>query len=176
VFSPIIGFVQGFLRASCTMNTRSHRSQHKVTPFGNASVERVFAGYPDRVRGSMLELRELVFQAAASTEGVGPIEETLKWGEPAYVTSATKSGSTVRMDWKPSKPEQFALYFHCQTNLVETFRTLFPHDFEFQGNRALVFKVGERIPKDAVAFCISASLTYHLRKKVAAQSKLHNGA
>jgi hypothetical protein len=150
------------------MNTRSHRSQHKVTPFGNASVERVFAGYPDRVRGSMLELRELVFQAAASTEGVGPIEETLKWGEPAYVTSATKSGSTVRMDWKPNKPEQFALYFHCQTNLIETFRTLFPRDFEFQGNRALVFKVGEHIPKEAVVFCLSASLTYHLRKKATA--------
>ncbi|MDR0780166.1 MAG: DUF1801 domain-containing protein [Pseudomonadales bacterium] len=157
------------------MNTRAHRSQHKVTPFSNASVERIFAGYPERVRGPMLELRELVFQTAASTEGVGPIEETLKWGEPAYVTSATNSGSTVRMDWKPGKPEQFALYFHCQTNLVETFRTLFPHDFELQGNRALVFKVGERIQKDAVAFCISASLAYHLRKKAAAQRKPHNG-
>ncbi|MDR2212527.1 MAG: DUF1801 domain-containing protein [Pseudomonadales bacterium] len=146
------------------------RSKNKLTPFGNAAVERVFERYPDKVRSSMLELRELIFQAAADTEGVGPIEEALRWGEPAYITSATKSGSTVRIDWKPKKPEQFALYFHCQTNLVETFRTLFPNDFEFEGKRALVFKVGERIPKDAVAFCISASLTYHLRKKLAIQS------
>jgi hypothetical protein len=146
------------------MNTSSHPSKRKSTPFRNASVEHVFANYPDQVRGSMLELRELVFQTAAGTEGVGPIEETLKWGEPAYVTSVTKSGSTVRMDWKPNKPKQYSLYFHCQTNLIETFRTLFPQDFEFERNRALVFKVGKRIPKDAVAFCISASLTYHLRK------------
>lgn len=161
------------------MNTHSPLSKREitpetVTPFSSTSVARVFAKYPEQVRGSMLELRELVFQTAANTQGVGPIEEALKWGEPAYITSVTKSGSTVRMDWKPSKPEQFALYFHCQTNLVETFRTLFPQDFEFVGNRALVFKVGEPIPTDAVAFCLSASLTYHLRRKAAAQGKGDN--
>ena len=137
----------------------------RLTPFFDPAVERVFARYPAKVRGSMLKLRELLFRVAANTEGVGPVEETLRWGEPAYVTSKTRSGSTVRMDWKPGKPEQFALYFHCQTNLVDTFRTLFPGDFRFEGNRALVFDVGGRIPKDPVAFCISASLTYHLRKK-----------
>lgn len=39
-------------------------------------------------------------KTAASTDGGGPIEETLKWGDPAYVTSATKSGSTIRVVWK----------------------------------------------------------------------------
>lgn len=158
------------------MNTRSHLWQRRATPFASASVEDVFAKYPDRVRKSMLELRELVFQAAARAEEVGPLEEALRWGEPAYITSTTRSGSTVRMDWKPGKPDQFALYFHCQTNLVETFRELFPKDFQFEGNRALVFKVGERIPKDAVAFCISASLTYHVRKKSAARAVRSKGA
>lgn len=113
----------------------------------------------------MLRLRELVFETAANTEGIGPIEETLKWSEPAYTTPVTKSGSTVRMDWKPSKPDQCCLYFHCQTNLLDTFRALFPHDFEFDGNRALALKVGEPIPEDAVSFCIGAALTYHARKK-----------
>ena len=139
--------------------------KRKATPFADASVASVFARYPDAVRSRLLELRDLVFETAARTEGVGPIDETLKWGEPAYATSVTQSGSTVRMDWKPRKPGRFALYFHCRTNLVETFRTLFPRDFEFEGNRALVFKLGEPIPRDAVAFCIAASLTYHLRRK-----------
>jgi hypothetical protein len=31
-----------------------------------------------------LALRELVLQVAATTEGVGELEESLKWGEPAY--------------------------------------------------------------------------------------------
>jgi hypothetical protein len=137
-----------------------------MLPFKNAAVEAKFESYPPAVRRKLLALRELVFQTARAHPEVGEIEETLKWGEPAYVTS-NGAGSTVRMDWKAKEPDQYAMYFHCQTNLVETFRTLFPCDFEFQGNRALVFKVGGRIPKDAVAFCISASLTYHLRKKMA---------
>lgn len=136
-----------------------------AVPFADARVAEVFAGYPAPVRGSLLELRGLVFETAASLDGVGPIEETLKWGEPAYVTALSKSGSTVRMDWKPGQPERFALYFHCQTNLVETFRTLFPRDFVFEGQRALVFPVGAPIPRQETAFCLGAALTYHLRKK-----------
>ncbi|MBE7367993.1 DUF1801 domain-containing protein [Ramlibacter sp. HM2] len=143
----------------------------EVTPFRNAAVERVFAQYPDAVRAEMLALRELVFRTAAETPEVGALEETLKWGEPAYVTSATRSGSTVRMDWKPRHPRQLALYFNCKTDLVETFRTLFPRDFAFEGNRAIVLPAGKRIPNDSVAFCIAASLTYHLRKKTAAPAR-----
>ena len=30
----------------------------------------------------------------------------------------------------------------------------------------MVFNIGSRVPKDAVAFCVSAALTYHLRKAV----------
>ena len=58
------------------------------------------------------------------------------------------------------------MYFNCQTRLIETFRTLFPQEFKFEGNRALVFNIGSRVPKEAVAFCVSAALTYHLRKAV----------
>ena len=74
----------------------------------------------------MLLLRELIFATAAATPGVGALEETLKWGEPAYLTSATRSGSTIRLAWKPARPEQYAMFFNCQTTLVDTFRTLFP--------------------------------------------------
>ena len=56
------------------------------------------------------------------------------------------------------------MYFNCQTTLVETFRTLFPKELRFEGNRALVFGVGSRVSKPAVAFCVAAALTYHLRK------------
>lgn len=111
----------------------------------------------------LLTLRELVLRTAASIDGVGEIEETLKWGEPAYVTK-NKSGSTVRVDWKKQDPDHYAMYFHCQTNLVETFRTLFPHDFKFEGNRALIFSLRDKVPVDALSICIAASLTYHLKR------------
>ena len=135
-----------------------------MQPLKNPDVARAFEAYPAPVRKDMLALRELILATAASTAGDGEIEETLKWGEPAYLTSRSKSGSAVRIDWKKSRPGDYAMYFNCQTNLVETFRTLFPHEFQFEGNRALVFNVGSRVPKDAVAFCVSAALTYHVRK------------
>ena len=69
------------------------------------------------------------------------------------------------MDWKQKDPDHYAMYFNCQTNLVETFRTLFPNDFKFEGNRALVFSLKDKIPRDTLALCINASLTYHLNKR-----------
>ena len=135
-----------------------------MRPFENAAVAHAFEAFPPALRPKLLALRALVFETAASTPGVGPLEETLKWGEPAYVTAQSKSGSTVRIGWKKAKPTQYAMYFHCQTHLVDTFRTLFPTDFSFEGNRALVFNESDRVPVDALAVCIAAALTYHRNK------------
>jgi hypothetical protein len=141
--------------------------------FTDPAVEAHFHSYPAAVRRRMLALRELIFETAAKAEGVGELQETLKWGEPAYVTRQSGSGSTVRMDWKAKSPDQYAMYFHCQTGLIETFRTMFPNDFAFDGNRALVFKLGDKIPREALTFCIEASLTYHSRKR-ASKRKVKN--
>ncbi len=135
-----------------------------MKPFEIPEVAAKFDSYPPNVRRTLLALRELIFRTAAVTEGVGEIEESLKWGEPAYATK-NRSGSTVRIDWKKNDPNHYAMYFHCQTNLVETFRTSFPHDFKFEGNRALVFSLEEKVPQDSLAMCIAASLTYHLKKR-----------
>lgn len=135
-----------------------------MKPFTNPAVAAKFDAYPPHVRPKLLALRALVLDTAACTEGVGEIEESLKWGEPAYAPH-NKSGSAVRMDWKRKHPDRYALYFHCQTNLVETFRTLFPDDFRFEGNRALVFGLQDKLPRDELALCIAASLTYHLKQR-----------
>lgn len=132
-----------------------------MKPFENAAVAQVFEAYPTKVRRKLLALRELIFQTAAATQGVGELEETLKWGEPAYLTSHSKSGSAIRIDWKKSNPSEYAIYFNCQTNLVETFRTLFPNEFKFEGNRAIVFKKSDVVPTDSLALCVAAALTYH---------------
>ena len=143
-----------------------------MTPFQAPEVAAKFESYPPKAKKAMFALRTLVLETACSTPGVGEIEETLKWGEPAYVTK-NGAGSTVRIDWKAKNPDRYAMYFHCQTDLVSTFRTLFPDDFAFEGNRALVFKLGERLPKNTLALCIAASLTYHLNKRHSkAQRKL----
>ena len=130
----------------------------------NPAVAQAFDAYPPTMRRKLLRLRSLILETAAVTDGVGAVEETLKWGEPAYLTSQTKSGSTIRLGWKKSKPSQYAIYFNCSTNLVETFRTLFPVKLHFEGNRAIVFDEDAKLPARELSFCIAAALTYHQRK------------
>jgi hypothetical protein len=66
--------------------------------FGDARVASRFKAYPPGLRARLLTLRALVFDTAARTEGVGRLTETLKWGQPSYLTEETGSGSTVRID------------------------------------------------------------------------------
>ena len=134
----------------------------KPKPIKSPDVAAKFAAYPPKARKALHGLRALILSTAKTTPGVGEIEETLKWGEPAYITK-NGAGSTVRIDWKPKDPDHYAMYFNCQTDLVGTFRTLFPNDFVFEGNRALVFEREAALPKDSLALCIAAALTYHRR-------------
>ncbi len=131
----------------------------------DGDVAEKFEAYPPAIRSRLLVLRSLILETADNTDGVGPLEETLKWGEPAYVTSQSKSGSTVRIGWKRSQPSQYAMYFHCRTNLIETFRALFPDELRFEGNRAIVFDKTDSLPEDPLRFCIAAALTYHRNKR-----------
>jgi len=108
-------------------------------------------------------LRDLILEVAARTPGVGTLEEVLKWGEPAFVTAQTKSGSTVRIAWKKSRPTQYAMYFNCQTTLVDSFKTMFPAAFRFEGNRALVFDEHDEVPVEALRICVAMALTYHTK-------------
>jgi hypothetical protein len=124
----------------------------------NPKVNEKFANYPDKIKGKMLYLRDLVVETAEETEGIDELEETLKWGEPSFVT---KIGSTLRMDWKERSPDHYAMYFQCSSRLVDTFRIVFEHKFHFDGNRAIVFQLNQKIPELELKECIKASLTYH---------------
>jgi hypothetical protein len=135
-----------------------------MRPFQNQTVKEVFESYPAPIRKKLLVLRELIFDTAASIPYVGELEETLKWGEPTYATALSKSGSPVRIAYKASRPTQYAMYFICHTNLVETFKTMFPNDFKFEGNRAIVFEASDRVPTTELTWCITAALTYHSNK------------
>ncbi len=121
-------------------------------------VKAVFDSYPASVNTKMLRLRELVLKTASELEGVETLEETLKWGEPSYLT---KYGSTVRMDWKAKNPGQIALYFKCTSLLVPTFKKLYNNILTFEGNRAIIFDLDGYLPLKETMHCISLALTYH---------------
>lgn len=92
----------------------------------------------------------------------------------------TASGSTVRIDRVKSATPQYAIYFHCQTDLVETFRELYPDVFKFEKNRAIVLDAGGNVSQRELRHCIGLALTYHSRKRKSAAPKvsrpIRNGA
>lgn len=132
-----------------------------MTKIKNQQVAEIFENYPKDMRNKLMFLRQLVFDVASEAEDVGDVEETVKWGEPSYVT---KGGSTIRMDWKRSAPEQYAMYFHCKTKLVDTFKELYSGKLKFEGNRAIIFGENDSVPVNELKHCIYLSLTYHSKK------------
>ncbi len=124
----------------------------------NPSVPDKFDQYPDEIRSKMVALRDLIISSAEELEQITKLEETLKWGEPSYIT---KIGSTIRIDWKEKKPDQYAIYFKCTSRLVPTFKVVFGDLFTYEGNRAIVFQLNEPIPTNELKKCIQAGLTYH---------------
>lgn len=123
----------------------------------NPKVDEIFDNYPENVRKKMQYLRQLVLETA-DEEDIDELEETLKWGEPSFTT---KNGSTLRMDWKEKSPHQYAMYFQCTSKLVDTFRMVFDHKFQFEGNRAIIFQLNQNIPEMELKKCIKATLKYH---------------
>ena len=126
--------------------------------------------YPARVRARLLDIRQIVFEVAAETEGVGTLTETLKWGEPAYLTEASKSGTTIRLGAAKSAPEECRILFNCKTTLVEAFRDHFADVFAFDGNRALVVPVTGALPHVPLMLCLRAAMTYHRWKDAGSRS------
>jgi hypothetical protein len=125
-------------------------------------VGEYLSAYSGPVREGLLELRKLVFQVAAEDPRIGPLTETLKWGEPSYLTAKTRAGTTLRLAVKKAKGDRLGVFFHCQTRLAGRIEELYPEVFEFDGKRGLLFVPGAELPVEAVKGAIALVLTYHL--------------
>jgi hypothetical protein len=129
------------------------------------TVSDTFSRYPEPARARLLEIRSLIYQLADDIEDIGPLTETLKWGEPAYLTEVSESGTTIRLGVTKQQPNDSAVLFNCKTRLVDMFRTAFPEEFIFEGTRALVIPANKALPREPLLFCLYTALTYHRRKR-----------
>ncbi len=133
-----------------------------MTPACPANVAAAYDSYPSTARDALLHVRTLIFQTAAQNPVIGTLTETLKWGQPSYLTEATKSGSTIRLG---HAQDCCAIYLNCKTTLVDTMREIYPDTFTYQGTRAVLFPLDQPLPNDALAHCIEMALTYHRNKR-----------
>ncbi|ANS87766.1 hypothetical protein VSVS12_04066 [Vibrio scophthalmi] len=125
-------------------------------------VKNRFDEYPENARVRLEELRSLILKVSSDLD-LGKVEESLKWGEPSYNVAA---GSPVRIDWKLKSPNNYYVFFNCQTKLVDTFRELHGDVLKFQGNRAIVLSLSEPLPASELKHCLELALTYQQRKKL----------
>ncbi|MEE9315187.1 MAG: DUF1801 domain-containing protein [Rhizobiaceae bacterium] len=107
-------------------------------------------------------MRDLLFEAANENPAIGPITETLKWGQPSYLTEKTKSGSTVRLG-EAGGDKYPAIFVNCKTTLIAQFKEHYGDQFDYVGVRTLVITDVDNMRAE-IKHCLALVLTYHARK------------
>jgi len=124
--------------------------------FVSREVEEVFQSQDE-------PFRKRLFELSKNCPPTWPIEESLKWGEASYVPSKSRTGSPLRI--ARHDEAHVAVYFNCNTLLVEQFRTRFADELEYSGNRAIVLGVEDELPNEILRDCVRDALTYHWRNR-----------
>ena len=123
----------------------------------------MFSKYAQQDREALLALRQIIFDVAVE-ESVGPLEESLKWGQPSYLASKPKTGTTIRIDVDSTHGGDIALYVNCKSSLIEEWRERFP-DYRFGGNRSVHLRREDDFSAPELKIMIADALTYHRRKR-----------
>ena len=121
-------------------------------------VEEKFAAMPADVSQVLRRARLAILGAAKLADGVGPLTECLKWGEPSYLTQSPKTGTTLRLGQIGGCP---AVMVPCSTTIIQDARDRFGELPELSGKRGVILGGDAQV----VDYVITAALTYHLRKK-----------
>ncbi len=131
-----------------------------MTPFEDPNVAAAFDALPKGARTGALKLRELIFETAASLPRAQPLQEALRWRQPAYLAP---KGSTIRLG--EHKSASFALFVHCQSRLMGDFTSAFPGEDRIDGNRAILFDDPDQIDATRHGWLIAKALTYRVSGK-----------
>lgn len=126
-------------------------------------VALVLDACPPGARAHLADLRTLILDTGAGLPETGQITETLKWGQPAFLTDQTKSGTTIRLGWDEAGT-RLSLFVHCQTSLVGEWRAHYSDQLTFVGTREISIPTDSPLPRAPLKHCVAMALTYHSRK------------
>ena len=143
------------------LETRGLRRQRAyMQPLPTQLID-VIAPWPMPAQTHVHTIRAAILSAVADTPHVGPISETLKWGQPSWLTEACKSGTTIRVAWTQAQADQIGLYLNCQTTLIATMREIYPDAFTYAGNRGLFSPLDAPLPTGPLDHVIRMAQSYH---------------
>lgn len=121
----------------------------------------LLATWPPETRRAFATLRALCHDAAI-TAGASPLDESLKWGQPAWRPRKPRTGSTLRAMWDQNQPDTLSLFVDCKTDLAARMQDIYP-GLANDGRRALAVPLSP-LPEDALHHLAAMTFTYHLRK------------
>ncbi|WP_204318733.1 hypothetical protein [Pseudooceanicola aestuarii] len=133
---------------------------HVAPPAVPEAVAAAYAAMPPQAQPVLAEARKLLFQVA-SESGAGPLDECLKWGEPAYLTAATKSGTTLRLAMVEECP---AALVNCRTSLIAELEATQPGVLATSGRRGVLLRTG--YDRAALAVFFGRALLYHRGRRM----------
>ncbi|MBD3663524.1 DUF1801 domain-containing protein [Sulfitobacter aestuariivivens] len=122
------------------------------------------ADWPEPARTAFDQLRQIFLECADAVQ-VGPPEESLKRGQPAWRPLKPRTGSTARIDWHADAADLLSLYVDCKTDLAVRMRALYPDLPVNDGQRHLAIDLHAPVPTQAISHLAEMAFTYHLAKK-----------
>lgn len=123
--------------------------------------------WPTRAQEAFSTLRALCHATADELE-IGPLEESLKWGQPAWRPTKPNTGSTLRVMWHENTPDLLSLYVGCKTDLAARMRDIYPDLPQNDGRRHIAIRLSDPLPLDAMSHLASMTFAYHKSRKHAA--------
>ena len=120
-----------------------------------------------QIEQKLAQLAKLIHSVGKTLPEIGELVETTKWDQQSFLPARPRIGTTVRIG--QASDDEVAIYVHCQTTLVDTYRSLFP-ELNYQGNRAILFNAAQKLPSQEIKICVEAALLYHYNKRKAKQN------
>jgi hypothetical protein len=124
----------------------------------------IYEEYPIKVKAFLLEMRNIILDIAKKEKEVGFIEEVVRWGQPTFLTTETKSGTMIRIDRYKKQDDKIAIYFHCQTQIIKMIHLKYGDKLTYDGNRAIIFDINKSLPRRVIKDCALLALRYNLKQ------------
>ena len=125
------------------------------------SVEEKLTSYPNELSQRLCAVRTLIQNIAQTTEAIGTIEESLKWGQISLATVRPKSGTPIRIDGN-AEAGTYSFFVPCSTSLIEDFRSVHPDMFDYHGRREIRLDLSQPLPEPELTLFLTAALRYYL--------------
>lgn len=128
-----------------------------------SSVRTGIADWPKQAQQAFEKLRVICHDTAAR-QHLGPLEESLKWGQPAWRPVRPNTGSTLRVMWAENAPDLLNLYVDCKTDLAARLREIYPDLPQNDGRRHIALRLSDPLPLDVLSHLAAMTLAYHQSK------------